>query len=275
MGIEQQVASHYARPDLERAILDALAAAGQDPDRLNAVDLAPVDEFHLGWLPMTVELGRALGLADGMRLLDLGSGIGGPARYFAQAHGCRVTGIDLTEDYVRIAETLTERCGLVDRVTFRQASALELPFEPASFDAATLMHVGMNIADKAALFAQARRVLRPGGLLAVYEVMRTADGEIRYPTPWAASAETSFVEPPSAYRRLLATAGFVIESERDRRDLVLQQAAEMRARMAREGPPALGLHLVVGPAWRDWVRNLMAALEAGTVAPIEIMARAA
>ncbi len=275
MAVEDQVASHYARHDIQRAILDALTAAGKDVEALAVADLAPVDEFHLGWLPATVELGRALGLRPGLRLLDLGSGLGGPARHFADAHGCLVTGIDLTEDYVRVAEALTRRCGLADRVAFRQASALALPFAAGSFDAASLIHVGMNIADKAALFAEARRVLRPGGRFAVYEVMRAAEGAIAYPTPWAAGPETSFVEPAAVYRQRLADAGFTIDSERNRRGFVLEQAAEIRRRTAKDGPPALGLHVVVGPGWRERARNMMAALEAGVIAPIEIIARTA
>lgn len=270
----EQAASHYARADIEPTILHALAASGRDVDALKPRDLAAVDEFHLGGLPMTAALGRALGLHPGKALVGIGSGIGGPARYFAQAHGCRVTGIDLTADYVRVAETLTRRCGLADRVSFRQGSALAMPFAERSFDVATLLHVGMNIADKTALFAEARRVLRQGGRFAVYDVMRVGEGRITYPTPWAGGEESSFVERPEDYRRWLGGAGFAIESETDRRALALAQAAEMRASTAREGPPALGLHLVVGPAWRERAKNLMAALEAGIIAPVEIIARA-
>lgn len=270
----EQAASHYARDDIEPSILDALAASGRDVDALKPEDLAAVDEFHLGGLPMTAGLGRALGLDPGMALVDIGSGIGGPARYFAQAHGCRVIGLDLTADYVRVAEALTRRCGLAERVSYRQGSALAMPFADGSFDVATLLHVGMNIADKAALFVEARRVLRRGGRFAVYDVMRLGEGPIGYPTPWAASEETSFVERPEHYRRRLSGAGFAIENETDRRVLALEQAAEMRARTVRERPPALGLHLVVGPAWRERAKNMMAALEAGIIAPVEIIARA-
>ena len=123
-----------------------------------------------------------------MHLLDVGSGIGGPARTFADAFGCRVTGVDLTEEFVEAANALTRRCGLSDRVSFRQASALALPFADASFDAATLIHVGMNIEDKAGLFAEVRRVLKPDARFGVYDIMRVAEGEIPYPMPWAATA---------------------------------------------------------------------------------------
>src|SRR5262245_3285113 len=126
MNTEQRVAQHYARDGLEQAILAALEASGKDIHKLTASDLSGADEFHLGWLPATIELARELGLAQGMHVLDVGSGIGGPARYFASAHGCRVTGIDLTEEFVEVANALTKRCGLSDRVGFQQASALAL-----------------------------------------------------------------------------------------------------------------------------------------------------
>jgi ubiquinone/menaquinone biosynthesis C-methylase UbiE len=136
MSTEQQVARHYTQGSLLAAILDALTLMGKDPQRFAAMDLSTGDEFHLGWLPATAALTRDLGLAPGMQVLDVGSGIGGPARYFAEAHGCRVTGIDLTEEFVQVAAELTRRCGFADRVSFRQGSALDLPFGSDAFDAA-------------------------------------------------------------------------------------------------------------------------------------------
>ena len=165
MNTEQQVATHYTHGSLQQAILDALKQMGKDPERFTAMDLSTGDEFHLGWLPATAALAKDLGLAPGMHVLDVGCGIGGPARYFAEAHKCRVTGIDLTEEFVQVAAELTRRCGLADLVTFRQGSALDLPFDAGTFDAATLIHVGMNIADKARLFEEVRRVLKPDALV--------------------------------------------------------------------------------------------------------------
>ena len=162
MNTEQQVATHYTHGSLLQTILNALTRMGKDPERFAATDLATGDELHLGWLPATAALAKDLGLAPGMHVLDVGSGIGGPARYFADAHQCRVTGIDLTEEFVATATDLTRRCGLSDLVTFRQGSALDLPFDAATFDAATLIHVGMNIKDKARLFGEVRRVLKSG-----------------------------------------------------------------------------------------------------------------
>src|SRR5438552_10568272 len=145
MDTEQQVARYYGRAGLEAGILDALKANGKDIDKLAPSDLSGADEFHLGWHAMTVELAKDLGLRRDMHVLDVGSGIGGPARYFAETCGSRVTGIDLTPEFVATANGLTRRCGLGERGSFRQASALALPFEAEEFDAATLIHVGMNI----------------------------------------------------------------------------------------------------------------------------------
>ena len=158
-----------------------------------------------------------------------------------------MTGIDLTPGFVAAASELSARAGLADRARFVAGSALDLPFADASFDAATLMHVGMNIADKARLFAEVRRVLRPGGTFGVYEVMRTGDGPLPMPLPWADSEATSFVETPETYRALLAAAGFRVADERDRTDFVLELAREDARPHRRRGPPKLGLHVIMGP----------------------------
>ncbi len=274
MDVEQQVAKHYGRAGLEGAILDAVAKSGKDIEKLAAADLSGADEFHLGWHAATIELAKDLGLNSSMHVLDVGSGIGGPARTFADAFGCLVTGVDLTEEFVEAANDLTRRCGLSDRVSFRQASALALPFADASFDATTLVHVGMNIGDKAGLFAEVRRVLRPGARFGVYDIMRLAEDEIPYPMPWAATPETSFVERPETYRRLLSAAGFEIDSEANRRELALRLGREMREKAEKHGAPPLGLHILMGPASQERLGNVMKTLQAGTIAPIEMIARA-
>jgi SAM-dependent methyltransferase len=275
MDTEREVATHYTRGALLPAFLDALKQMGKNPDRLAAMDLATGDEFHLGWLPATAALAKNLGLAPGMHVLDVGSGVGGPARYFAEAHKCRVTGIDLTEEFVQVAADLTRRCALEDLVTFQQGSALELPFDAGTFDAATLIHVGMNIADKAKLFDEVRRALKPGGLFCVYDVMRLGEGDLPYPMPWAQSIDTSFVETPEAYRRRLIAAGFKIEREENRRAFVLELARETKAKIERDGLPPLNAHILIGPEAKVRLGNVMATLEKGTIAPVEMIARAA
>jgi ubiquinone/menaquinone biosynthesis C-methylase UbiE len=275
MTTEQQVAAHYTHGSLQEKIFDALKQMGKDPERLAASDLSAADELHAGWRPMTVEIGKDLGLKHGVHLLDVGSGIGGPARYFAEAHGCQVTGIDLTEEFVRVASELTRRCGLSNLVSFRQGSALDLPFPAGTFDAATLIHVGMNIQDKATLFQNVRRVLKPGGLFCVYDLMQVEAGDIPYPMPWAATIDTSFIEEPDTYRRLLGGAEFEIEREENRRELVLKLAREMQEKIAAHGAPPLSQQVLLGPALGERLRNLMGVLGRGTLAPTEMIARAA
>lgn len=275
MTLEQAVARHYAHGSLEETILDALTAAGKDLTRLAPKDLAPVDEFHVGGRQATVAFAQQFGLQPGMRLLDIGCGLGGAARYFALEHGCRVTGIDLSGEYVNVANALAGRVGLDERVTCEQGSALALPFEPGGFDAAYMLHVGMNIEDKAGLFAEVRRVLAPAGLFGIYDVMRLADGELSFPVPWASGPESSFVADAATYRRLLADAGFEVIGERNRRDFALEVFAQMRARGAAAGPAPLGLHIVMGASAAQKVRNMIGDISSGLLAPTELICRVA
>lgn len=277
MDIERRVAAHYDDEALGRRLLDALASAGHDIERLTPDQLAPVDEFHIGGRQATVEFAAQLGLRPGLRLLDVGSGIGGPARYFAHAHGCVVTGIDLTPAFVRVAADLTRRAGLSALVSFRQGSALDLPFDASSFDGATLIHVGMNIEDKARLFAAVRSVLKPGGFFGIFDLMRVDSGNLTFPVPWSNRPETSFVVEPAAYRQRLEAAGFTGLKERDRRDFALSFFREMREKAAAakaSGQPMLGTQLIMGPDFPDKMRNAMTAIEQGVIAPVELIARA-
>jgi SAM-dependent methyltransferase len=274
IDVATQVAHHYTHGALLEAILQALRKAGKDVDRLHRGDLAAADEFHLGWAAATVDLAKDLELSPANRVLDIGSGLGGPARHFAETFGAHVTGIDLTQEYVDVANELTKRCGLADRAVFRQASALDLPFTRNSFDRASLIHVGMNIADKATLFGEVRRVLEPGALFLVYDIMKTSKADLPYPMPWAATPETSFVETPTTYGDLLAKNGFEIDGETDRSEMALALGKQMRENVERNGVPPLGLHTLMGPATPQRIGNVMASLAAGTIAPIQMLARA-
>jgi len=273
--IEQAVAQHYAHGSLEETILAALAAAGKDVNHLTPKDLAPVDEFHVGGRLATVAFAQQFGPRPGMRLLDIGCGLGGAARYFAQEHGCRVTGIDLSPEYVNVTNALAARVGLDERVSCELGSALALPFAPESFDGAYMFHVGMNIENKAKLFAEVRRVLAPSGWFGIYDVMRLGAGELSYPVPWASGPESSFVDDAESYRRLLVVAGFEVLKERDRRDFALELFAQMRARGAAGAPAPLGLHLVMGANAGQKVKNMIGDISAGLIAPMELICRVA
>jgi SAM-dependent methyltransferase len=224
-----------------------------------------VDEFHVGGRLATVEFGKRLAFGAGSHVLDIGSGLGGPSRYFALEHGCRVTGIDLTAEYVRVAAALSRRVCLDGRVGYCRASALALPFRDGSFDGAYMLHVGMNIRDKRALFAEVRRVLRPPARFGIYDVMRESGGELSHPLPWSASAEWSFVESPGEYLQWLADAGFAVEHECNRREFAA-------ARMSKG--QGLGLHLLMGEDAELKFANLADSISRRLIAPVEIICRA-
>lgn len=274
MSLDERVATHYAQGDRAAAILDALRAAGKDPDRLTVDDLAPIDEFHVRGRQATIELGEKLDLGPGMHVLDVGCGIGGASRYLAATYGCRITGIDLTPEYCRVAAMLSERVGLADALTYRQGSALAMPFTDASFDAAYTQHAAMNIPDKATLHAEVARVLRPGGMFGIYDVLEGPAGEVTYPTPWATDATTSFLATPDDMRAGLAGAGFEILSWRDTTVEGRAFFEALLARIAESGPPPLGLHVLL-PNFRPLAENMLRNLVEGRVVLAEVVCRKA
>lgn len=231
------IARHYSEDDrLSKAILDSLERAGKAVGALTSADLATVDEFHIGGRKATLDVAAGMNLSPGMRVIDLGSGLGGPARTLAETYGCHVTGIDLTPAFCAAATTLSEWVGLSDRVTFVQGDATRLPFADDSFDAAMTIHVAMNIAAKDRMYAEARRVLKPGGRFAVYDVLQGEGGEVQYPVPWARTPEISHLATPDEMPALLTGAGFRVLSVEDSSDASLHWFEAMAARLAANAP---------------------------------------
>ncbi len=274
MDDDSAIARHYAHGALEQAIFSALLASGKDLSALTGDDLAPVDEFHIGGRQATMDLAAQAGFAPGSRLLDIGCGLGGASRFFAREMGCRVTGVDLSEDYIRVARELAARVGSGDAVSYHAGSALALPCESGTFDGAYMLHVGMNVADKQKAFSEVRRALKPGGIFAIYDVMGEVEA-LAFPVPWASGPETSFVASAATYRRLLSEASFVVEKERNRAQFALDFFRRMQARLAAPGgPPPLGLHILMGAETAQKVANMIDGLERGLIAPTEVIARA-
>lgn len=266
MDHERLVREHYRRDDLEAVVLAALRRSAVDVDALRVEDLAGLDQLHAGSVAATEHVLGALDLAPGMAVLDVGSGVGGPARLAAARHGCRVTGIDLSPEFVDLARRLTARVGLSDAVSFDVGSASALPYGDGSFARVMLNHVGMNIADKAAVFAEVRRVVAPGGLFVLYEQMRIGDGDLTYPLPWADDERSSFVETKEVYVRLLSSTGFDVERDEDR-----------AAALAAAGPPSPGALTpadLFGAGFTERMMNNVAATMSGILAPVLIAARA-
>jgi ubiquinone/menaquinone biosynthesis C-methylase UbiE len=271
MNVEQQVATHYTRGTLEQKILAAVRSAGKNVEQLSNRDLESLDNLHVGGREAIEDLAGFMELSAGMRLLDVGCGIGGPARYFAE-RGCQVTGLDLTEEFVRVAASLTQRLNLGGKAQFRQGSALEMPFSPASFDGAYMIHVGMNIQDKAGVFREVARVLKRGGQFAIFDLMLKGNGAMEFPMPWAVSAETSFVSSMEDYREALERSGFRIDHERERRQFALEFMERMRQRAAAGSPPVLGVHILMGEQAPLMLKNVNQAIAAGALEPVEVVA---
>lgn len=268
------VAAHYSGDRLLEKIAAGIDRLGLAPGSFGPEELAPVDEFHIGGLPATENLVAQMGISPGDAVLDLGCGIGGPARYIAKRTGARVTGLDLTESFVRTGNVLSDWCGLAHQVTLEQGNALELPFEADSFAAAYMMHVGMNIADKAGLAAEVARVLNPGGTFAIYDVMQVGEGAIAFPVPWASTPSISALGSPGVYRGALEAAGFLKLAEADRTEVALAFFETMRAAMAAaDDVPPLGLHLLMGEDQDAKVANMIENVRSGLIAPVEMIAR--
>jgi ubiquinone/menaquinone biosynthesis C-methylase UbiE len=276
MPAPANVTAHYGQVGLTDAIRSGLASLGKAPDTATIDDLAPVDEFHIGGRTASQDFLDQLELSSKSHILDVGCGLGGAARFVAHRYGCRITGIDLTGAYVETGNVLCQWVGLDQRVALHEGSALAMPFADGSFDGAYMMHVGMNIADKAQLAVEVARKLRPGALFGIYDVMRTGPGDLTFPVPWASTSDLSAVAAPEAYKAALQAAGFVITAERNRRDFALAYFAAQRAQLAAiGGPPPLGLHLLNGKTSKEKMANMIDNISNGRIAPVELIARKA
>jgi MPBQ/MSBQ methyltransferase len=267
----RSIGEHYASDDLAVAILTALHKAGNDLDSITAQDLTPVDQLHTRGKDATLELAHLAGITPEMRVLDVGGGLGGPARTLATEIGCSVEVLDVTEEFCRAGEMLTTRTGLGDLVSFRYASALDMPHPDASFDAVWVQHSSMNIADKERVYAEIHRVLRPGGHLALHEIMAGPVAPIHFPVPWARGPEISFLRPPEEVRALIVSIGFDESAWVDDTASALRWFRErLAAANAASGElPPLGLHLVLGADLGQMFQNLARNLQEGRVVVVK------
>jgi len=245
---QDDIRKHYGQTRIVERILAALAETGEPTDRLAPEKLFPFDQLHGREIVATREHVERLKLKDGMHVLDVGSGIGGPARYIAAHHQAKVTGLDLTPEFVTAARELTRRCGMEDRVSFEQGNALTMPFPDNTFDAALCLYVGMNIEDKAGVAREIFRVLKPGGRLVWSEVAQGEAGPPHFPLPWARDPSTSFVKSPETLRRVFGEAGFRIVDWVD-------ESPKFTAEGAAGGPPPSSNQVVMGEDFLERRQN--------------------
>ncbi len=268
----KSINAHYSRIDLEKNILAACESAGMDIQALTREDISAFDEFHIRGRDATRELARLADLRPGMRVLDLGCGVGGPARTLAAEFGCQVTGLELVKEYCRAARMLTERVGLSDKVTFRHGNAMDMPFDESSFDVIWLQHTLMNIKDKARLFKEAQRVLAAEGRIALYEVCAGSVSPPLFPVPWASDATISFLATPKDLRVLFGRTGFREAVWNDVSTPSLEWFRGLSTAMAsrpKDAPRPPGLKLLMGSTAAEKSKNLFRNLEEDRIRVIQ------
>ena len=272
-SMKNSVTEHYTHGQLLERILQGVEAIGKTPATVTVDDLAPVDEFHIGGRQASEDFICQLELSADDYTLDIGCGLGGTSRFVASRVGCRVTGIDLTPEFVSTGQSLCDWVGLSDQVELHQGDATEMPFADESFDAAFMLHVGMNITNKAGLFAEVYRLIKPGALFGIFDVMQTSDEPLTYPVPWSSVPGTSALATQDQYVKALEQTGFDIIKIRDRRDFAAEFFAETRRQMEEAGgAPPLGVHIAMGESAPIKISNMVENIAAGRVAPVEIFA---
>ena len=268
MTLERTVSAHYSNNDLLEKIYIGLGKLSIDKDQLTQSDLSSVDEFHIGGSEGTLMLAEKLSINASSSVLDIGCGIGGPARLLSSKIGCDVSGIDLTADFVSTGNSLSDQVGLSDKVKLVEASALNIPFADNSFDVSYMIHVGMNIADKDVLFSEAFRVTKPGGVFGIYDVMLLRNCELQYPLPWAVEEDGNAIASATDYISALIKAGFSLKHENDKTDFANGFFEKMSASMGTsEGPPPVGLHLLMGDLTTQKIKNMAKLIKSGIIAP--------
>ena len=276
MSYDKNISNHYSHGDLLNAIEAALSAIGKTKDSVTIEDLAPVDEFHIGGRLATDNLIDQLNFSENSHVLDVGCGLGGATRYVTTKYNSRVTGIDLTPEYIETGKALCRWLNLDESITLEQGSALSMPFQNNMFDGGYMLHVGMNIDDKMSLFSEIYRVLKPGSSFGIYDVMRENDGELIYPVPWAAERSVSMLSTPEQYKQALIDAGFEVSQENHRRDFALKFFKQLRAKKETNGDtrtPPLGLHILMQESTADKIKNMIDNIINGYIAPVEIIAK--
>jgi ubiquinone/menaquinone biosynthesis C-methylase UbiE len=271
-GNMKHIHGYYSPNDLYNKIIDGLNAMGKELSEVTIDDLQPVDEFHIRGHVATNELIKLSEFTPDMHILDVGCGVGGSTRRLCHEAGCRVTGIDLSDEYIDAAERLTRLLDMQERVKFRAASALEMPFEDNSFDGVWSIQMNMNVEDKLGWLKEVNRVLKPGGRAVLYEVCGNKNTPVHFPVPWAQDSSMSFLVSPEAFREAITSAGFDIDAWNDKTDLARQAFAHMTEPVGEPALPELGVHLLVGNDILTKAYNLRRNLDGERVSLIETVA---
>lgn len=270
-GLEH-IHSYYSPNDLYNKIIEGLHKLGTDLSDVTLDDLQPVDEFHIRGDTATKELIELAEFTPDLHILDVGCGIGGSTRRLAHETGCRVTGIDLSNEYIDTAQRLTRLLNMQERVKFHAASALALPFDDNAFDGVWSLQMNMNVDDKLSWLTETYRVLKPGSRVVLYEVCGNKNTPVHFPVPWARDSSMSFLVPPEAFREVITSAGFDIVVWNDKTDLAKKAFAEVKEPVGEPNLPILGVYMLVGNDISTKAYNLHRNLDEERVSLIETVA---
>ncbi|MGD8674066.1 MAG: methyltransferase domain-containing protein [Thiogranum sp.] len=268
----KHIHGYYSPNDLYNSIIEGLDEIGKKLSEVTLDDLQPVDEFHIRGGVATKELIELSAFTPDMHILDVGCGVGGSTRRLSRETGCRVTGIDLSDQYIDAAERLTQLLAMQERVKFHAASALALPFDDNAFDGAWSIQMNMNVEDKLSWLKELHRVLKPGGRAVLYEVCGNKNSPVHFPVPWAQDSSMSFLVPPDSFRDVIGRAGFYIDVWNDKTDLAQKAFAHMTEPVGEPDLPELGVHLLVGNDILTKAYNLHRNLDEERVSLIETVA---
>ena len=266
---ENAVNDHYGISGILKSILTALESMGKDLNTLEPRDLESIDEFHTRGKESTIEISKLANIQSHYNVLDVGCGLGGSARYIADQFGCSVTGIDLTSEYVEVAKKLTEYVGLDDSVSFKQGSALELPFPSNSFDVLWTEHTQMNISDKEKFYKELSRVLKPNGRLVFHDIFAGEITKPYFPTPWAENESISSLCTQKMAKASIQNSNLEIEKWIDKSSLSLPFFKAMLQKIEQTGPPPLGLHLLMGKTAKTKLLNQVRNLEENRISVVQ------
>jgi SAM-dependent methyltransferase len=267
------ISDHWASGDVYARIVEAMKAASLSPDTVTVEQLAPVDHFHARGFPATVELADALPIREGHHIVDIGCGIGGPARYLAKRFGCRVSGVDITAPFVEAANKLTALLKMESLVEVKLGDGQQLPFADGVFDGGYAQHVTMNIADRARFFAEAYRVLRPDAFFALTEHGLGPNGSPHYPVPWSEDGSGSHLVTPAETMVYLNEAGFVDVRMEDTGAKYLAGYRRAMELAAQGALPAFGIQILMGQTAPAKTKNAARNIEEGRTHPVQVICR--